>query len=159
MLQLNHPNVVKLKEVIRENNRLYFVFEYVKGDLLGLMRDTNDFFSESSVRTIVLQIFQALAYMHRNGFFHRDLKPENILCSSPDMVKIADFGLAREIRSSPPYTGESVLSNSVTWKCVVADYVSTRWYRAPEVLLRSTNYSSPIDVWAVGCIMAELYTR
>ena len=159
MLQLNHPNVVKLKEVIRENNRLYFVFEYVKGDLLGLMRDTNDFFSESSVRTIVLQIFQALAYMHRNGFFHRDLKPENILCSSPDMVKIADFGLAREIRSSPPYTGESVLSTSVTWNCVVADYVSTRWYRAPEVLLRSTNYSSPIDVWAVGCIMAELYTR
>ena len=143
IVQLNHPNVVKLKEVIRENNRLYFVFEYVKGDLLGLMRDTNDFFPESSVRTIVLQIFQALAYMHRNGFFHRDLKPENILCSSPDMVKIADFGLAREIRSSPPYT----------------DYVSTRWYRAPEVLLRSTNYSSPIDVWAVGCIMAELYTR
>ena len=136
--KLNHPNVVKLKEVIRENNRLYFVFEYVKGDLLGLMRDTADLFSEGAVRTIIFQILQALAYMHRNGFFHRDLKPENILCSSPDMVKIADFGLAREIRSSPPYT----------------DYVSTRWYRAPEVLLRSTNYSSPIDVWAVGCIMA-----
>ena len=109
-VQLNHPNVVKLREVIRENNRLYFVFEYVKGDLLGLMRDTNDFFSESAVRTIVLQIFQALAYMHRNGFFHRDLKPENILCSSPEMVKIADFGLAREIRSSPPYTGKPVLT-------------------------------------------------
>ena len=141
--KLNHPNVVKLKEVIRENNRLYFVFEYVKGDLLGLMRDQQEPFPESSVRTIIFQILQALAYMHRNGFFHRDLKPENILCSSPEMVKIADFGLAREIRSSPPYT----------------DYVSTRWYRAPEVLLRSTNYSSPIDVWAVGCIMAELYTR
>merc|ERR1740123_2086979 len=60
----------------------------------------------------------------------------------PDLVKIADFGLAREIRSRPPYT----------------DYVSTRWYRAPEVLLRSTMYSAPIDIWAVGCIMAELYT-
>ena len=107
------------------------------------MRETPDLFSESSVRTIVFQILQALSYMHRNGFFHRDLKPENILCSTPDLVKIADFGLAREIRSSPPYT----------------DYVSTRWYRAPEVLLRSTNYSSPIDVWAVGCIMAELYTK
>lgn len=141
--KLNHPNVVKLKEVIRENNRLYFVFEYIKGDLLGLMRETPDPFSEASVRTIVFQILQALSYMHRNGFFHRDLKPENILCSSPELVKIADFGLAREIRSSPPYT----------------DYVSTRWYRAPEVLLRSTNYSSPIDVWAVGCIMAELYTK
>ncbi|OBS78390.1 hypothetical protein A6R68_19216 [Neotoma lepida] len=76
------------------------------------------------------------------GFFHRDLKPENLLCMGPELVKIADFGLAREIRSRPPYT----------------DYVSTRWYRAPEVLLRSTNYSSPIDVWAVGCIMAEVYT-
>ncbi|NWI73976.1 ICK kinase, partial [Dryoscopus gambensis] len=76
------------------------------------------------------------------GFFHRDLKPENLLCMGPELVKIADFGLAREIRSRPPYT----------------DYVSTRWYRAPEVLLRSTCYSSPIDIWAVGCIMAEVYT-
>ncbi len=107
------------------------------------MRETSEPFSESAVRTIIFQVLQALSYMHRNGFFHRDLKPENILCSTPELVKIADFGLAREIRSSPPYT----------------DYVSTRWYRAPEVLLRSTNYSSPIDVWAVGCIMAELYTR
>lgn len=80
--------------------------------------------------------------MHRHGFFHRDIKPENLLCMGPDCIKIADFGLAREIRSRPPYT----------------DYVSTRWYRAPEVLLRSTNYNSPIDIWAVGCIMAELYT-
>ena len=121
IIQLNHPNVVKLKEVIRENNRLYFVFEYVKGDLLGLMRDTNDFFPESCVRTIVLQIFQALAYMHRNGFFHRDLKPENILCSSPDMVKIADFGLAREIRSSPPYTGET----SRSWNPLASPLLQT----------------------------------
>lgn len=88
------------------------------------------------------QILQGLAFIHKHGFFHRDLKPENLLCMGPELVKIADFGLAREIRSKPPYT----------------DYVSTRWYRAPEVLLRSTNYSSPIDVWAVGCIMAEVYT-
>lgn len=96
------------------------------------------------------------------GFFHRDMKPENLLCCGPDIVKIADFGLAREIRSRPPYT----------------DYVSTRWYctshqlkykqpsnltllcryRGPEQLLRSTSYNSPIDLWAVGCIMAETYT-
>ena len=69
--KLNHPNVVKLKEVIRENNRLYFVFEYIKGDLLGLMRETSEPFSDSAVRTIVFQILQALSYMHRNGFFHR----------------------------------------------------------------------------------------
>ena len=70
------------------------------------------------------------------------MKPENLLCNGTDLVKIADFGLAREIRSRPPFT----------------DYVSTRWYRAPEVLLRSTSYNSPIDLWAVGCIMAELFT-
>lgn len=76
------------------------------------------------------------------GFFHRDLKPENVLCSGVDAIKLADFGLAREIRSQPPFT----------------DYVSTRWYRAPEILLRSVNYNSPVDLFALGCIMAELFT-
>uniref|UniRef100_A0A8C9UM05 non-specific serine/threonine protein kinase n=1 Tax=Spermophilus dauricus TaxID=99837 RepID=A0A8C9UM05_SPEDA len=109
--KLNHANVIKLKEVIRENDHLYFIFEYMKENLYQLMKD-------------------------------RDMKPENLLCMGPELVKIADFGLARELRSQPPYT----------------DYVSTRWYRAPEVLLRSSVYSSPIDVWAVGSIMAELYT-
>ena len=89
-----------------------------------------------------------------SGFFHRDMKPENIMCNGTELVKIADFGLAREIRSRPPFT----------------DYVSTRWfgkgwdnnlcleyrYRAPEILLRSTSYNSPIDLWALGCIMAEV---
>lgn len=86
-------------------------------------------------------MFQGLAFMHKHSFFHRDIKPENMLVKG-DIVKIADFGLAREIRSRPPFT----------------DYVSTRWYRAPEVLLRSTTYNSPIDTWAMGCIMAELFT-
>ncbi|KAG9347832.1 hypothetical protein JZ751_003848 [Albula glossodonta] len=99
-------------------------------------------FSEHEIRNIMFQVLSGLAFVHKHGFFHRDMKPENLLCMGPELVKIADFGLAREIRSRPPYT----------------DYVSTRWYRAPEVLLRSSSYSSPIDIWAVGCIMAELYT-
>ncbi|KAK1170899.1 serine/threonine-protein kinase ICK-like isoform X1 [Acipenser oxyrinchus oxyrinchus] len=140
--KLNHANVVKLKEVIRENDNLYFVFEYMKENLYQLMKDRTKLFPESAVRNIMYQILQGMAFIHKHGFFHRDMKPENLLCMGPELVKIADFGLAREIRSRPPYT----------------DYVSTRWYRAPEVLLRSTNYSSPIDQWAVGCIMAELYT-
>nr|XP_033794179.1 serine/threonine-protein kinase ICK isoform X5 [Geotrypetes seraphini] len=140
--KLNHANIVKLKEVIRENDHLYFVFEYMKENLYQLMKDRNKLFPESTVRNIMYQILQGLAFIHKHGFFHRDLKPENLLCMGPELVKIADFGLARETRSRPPYT----------------DYVSTRWYRAPEVLLRSTNYSSPIDTWAVGCIMAEVYT-
>ncbi|XP_044514083.1 serine/threonine-protein kinase MAK isoform X1 [Gracilinanus agilis] len=140
--KLNHANVIKLKEVIRENDHLYFVFEYMKENLYQLMKDRNKLFPESVIRNIMYQILQGLAFIHKHGFFHRDMKPENLLCMGPELVKIADFGLARELRSQPPYT----------------DYVSTRWYRAPEVLLRSSVYSSPIDVWAVGSIMAELYT-
>ncbi|XP_051872296.1 serine/threonine-protein kinase MAK [Pristis pectinata] len=140
--KLNHANIIKLKEVIRENDHLYFIFEYMKENLYQLMKDRNKLFPESIIRNIMYQIIQGLAFIHKHGFFHRDMKPENLLCMGPDLVKIADFGLARELRSRPPYT----------------DYVSTRWYRAPEVLLRSSVYSSPIDIWALGCIMAELYT-
>ncbi|XP_064016961.1 serine/threonine-protein kinase MAK isoform X4 [Pogoniulus pusillus] len=140
--KLNHANVIKLKEVIRENDHLYFVFEYMKENLYQLMKDRNKLFPESVIRNMMYQILQGLAFIHKHGFFHRDMKPENLLCIGPELVKIADFGLARELRSQPPYT----------------DYVSTRWYRAPEVLLRSSIYSSPIDMWAIGSIMAELYT-
>uniref|UniRef100_A0A8C6U1W1 non-specific serine/threonine protein kinase n=1 Tax=Neogobius melanostomus TaxID=47308 RepID=A0A8C6U1W1_9GOBI len=140
--KLNHTNVVKLKEVIRENDQLYFVFEYMKENLYQLMKEREKMFSEYEIRNIMFQVLTGLAFVHKHGYFHRDMKPENLLCMGPELVKIADFGLAREIRSQPPYT----------------DYVATRWYRAPEVLLRSTSYSSPVDIWAMGCIMAELYT-
>nr|XP_029131658.1 serine/threonine-protein kinase MAK-like [Labrus bergylta] len=140
--KLNHANVVKLKEVIREHGYLYFVFEYMKENLYQLMKERNKLFPESVVRNMTFQILQGLSFIHKHGYFHRDMKPENLLCMGPELVKIADFGLAREIRSQPPYTA----------------YVSTRWYRAPEILLKSNSYSSPIDIWAVGCIMAELYT-
>ncbi|XP_041659695.1 serine/threonine-protein kinase MAK-like [Cheilinus undulatus] len=141
--KLNHANVVKLKEVIRENDYLYFVFEYMKENLYQLMKEREDkMFTENEIRNILFQVLSGLAFVHKHGYFHRDMKPENLLCMGPELVKIADFGLAREIRSQPPYTV----------------YVSTRWYRAPEILLKSNSYSSPIDIWAVGCIMAELYT-
>merc|ERR1719337_513994 len=98
-------------------------------------------FQESTIRNVMYQTVQALVAMHKHGYFHRDMKPENLLVTG-DVVKLADFGLAREIRARPPFT----------------DYVSTRWYRAPEVLLRSAVYNSPLDLWACGGIMAELYT-
>lgn len=106
-----------------------------------MTKDAKKFLPEARIRNVMYQILQGLAYMHKHGFFHRDMKPENLLVNG-DVVKLADFGLAREIRSRPPYT----------------DYVSTRWYRAPEVLLRSARYNAPIDIWACGAIMAELYT-
>eukprot|EP00903_Cladosiphon_okamuranus_P005417 g5403.t1 len=139
--KLSHPNIVKLKEVIRENDELFFVFEFMEGNLFELMQDRGRTFPEPKIRNIMFQMMQAIAFMHKHGFFHRDIKPENTLIKG-DTVKVADFGLARETRSRPPYT----------------DYVSTRWYRAPEVLMRSTHYNSPIDTWACGCIMAELFS-
>ncbi|XP_054824636.1 cyclin-dependent kinase F-4-like isoform X2 [Prosopis cineraria] len=139
--RMNHPNIVKLKEVIRECDILYFVFEYMEYSLYQLMKDRSKLFSEDEVRNWCFQIFQSLAYMHQHGYFHRDLKPENLLVTK-DVIKVADFGLAREISSQPPYT----------------KYVSTRWYRAPEVLLQSYLYGSEVDMWAMGAIMAELFT-
>mmetsp|Transcript_16233 Transcript_16233/g.49118 ORF Transcript_16233/g.49118 Transcript_16233/m.49118 type:complete len:526 (+) Transcript_16233:167-1744(+) len=139
--KLSHPNIIKLKEVIRENDELFFVFEFMEMNLYEVMKKRERHFPESKIRNLMYQIFQGLAFTHKHGFFHRDVKPENMLVKG-ETCKVADFGLAREIRSKPPYT----------------DYVSTRWYRGPEVLLRSTAYSSPIDVWACGCIAAELFT-
>eukprot|EP00043_Microstomoeca_roanoka_P005020 m.53168 g.53168 ORF g.53168 m.53168 type:complete len:548 (-) comp12768_c0_seq1:308-1951(-) len=140
--KLHHPNIVRLREIVRENNTLYMIFEYMESNMYDLMKTRKKGFPEPIIRNMMHQVLEGLAYMHKNGFFHRDLKPENLLCNGTELVKIADLGLAREVRSRPPYT----------------DYVSTRWYRAPEVLLRSTNYNSPIDIWAIGTIMAELYT-
>ena len=138
--KLAHAHIIKLKEVIRENDELFFVFEFMEGNLYQLMKSQEKFFSESTIRSYMYQCLQALAHMHKHGFFHRDMKPENLLITR-DVLKIADFGLAREIRSKPPFT----------------EYVSTRWYRAPEVLLRAPSYNSPIDIWAMGAIMAEMY--
>jgi protein kinase len=137
--RMNHPNIVKLKEVIRENDILYFVFEYMECNLYQLMKDRQKLFAEADIKNWCFQVFQGLSYMHQRGYFHRDLKPENLLVSK-DIIKIADFGLAREVNSSPPFT----------------EYVSTRWYRAPEVLLQSYVYTSKVDMWAMGAIMAEL---
>ncbi|KAI7993993.1 Cyclin-dependent kinase F-4 [Camellia lanceoleosa] len=139
--KMSHSNIVKLKEVIREHDILYFVFEYMDFNLYQLMKDRAKLFSEAEVKNWCFQVFQGLAYMHQRGYFHRDLKPENLLVSK-DVIKIADFGLAREISSQPPYT----------------EYVSTRWYRAPEVLLQSPMYNSAVDMWAMGAIMAELFS-
>ncbi|XP_038700170.1 cyclin-dependent kinase F-4-like isoform X3 [Tripterygium wilfordii] len=138
--KMNNPNIVKLKEVIREHDILYFVFEYMECNLYQLMKDREKPFSEAQLKKWCFQVFQGLAYMHQQGYFHRDLKPENLLVTK-DVIKIADFGLAREIDSQPPYT----------------EYVSTRWYRAPEVLLQSYSYTSQVDMWAMGAIIAELF--
>lgn len=140
---LSHQNIIQLKEVIRENNHLYLVFEHMEENLYQLIRRQLVPFPQTLIRNITIQILNGLAYIHKHGFFHRDIKPENLLCrNGSDSIKIADFGLTREIDSQPPLT----------------DYVSTRWYRAPELLLHSTNYNWTVDIWALGCITGELCT-
>ena len=140
--KLNHPNIVKLVEVIKKNNKLYLVFEYLERNILDWLkakiekRCTN----EIEVRNIMFQTLQGLYFMHRNGYMHRDLKLENIL-EFKGTVKIADFGLAKKKDANPPLT----------------DYVSTRWYRAPELILSSTVYDEKVDIFAMGAIMGELY--
>lgn len=139
---LDHPNVVKLKNLVKEYETVYFVFEYMEYNLyqlLQLLKQCGKTLSEDGVRTYCFQILQGLLHMHEKGYFHRDLKPENLLVSK-DVIKIGDLGMAKEIHSKPPYTG----------------YVTTRWYRAPEVLLRAGVYGPEVDMWAMGAIMAEL---
>jgi serine/threonine protein kinase len=162
-----HPNIIPLYDsfLLPESKELYFVFEPMEGHLYQLIKSRHGRrpFAGGLVASIFRQIVEGLHHVHASGYFHRDMKPENILVtttghhsypnlspiSSPDappeqdvkvLVKLADFGLARETRSKPPYT----------------EYVSTRWYRAPEVLLKSRDYSNPVDMWALGTIMAEL---
>jgi protein kinase len=142
--KLMHPNIIKLKELIRHNTEAYFVFEYIDRDVYKLtqsLKEKGKQLTEAEIKNIAWQVAQALCYIHKQGFFHRDLKPENLLIAQDNTVKLIDFGLAKEIRSKPPFT----------------EYVSTRWYRAPEILLRSSTYSAPVDVFAFGCVLAELY--
>lgn len=90
-------------------------------------------------RNILFQTLQGIHFMHNQGYFHRDLKPENLL-EFKSTVKIADFGLAKQTHMQPPFT----------------EYVSTRWYRAPELILGDRKYNKAVDIYAIGCIFAEL---
>ena len=101
--KMSHPNIVKLKEVVREHDNLFFVFEYMKENLYQFMKSRDRYLPEASIRTISFQIFSGLNFMHKQGYFHRDIKPENLLLMGPELVKIADFGLAREIRSKKTF--------------------------------------------------------
>lgn len=143
--KIRHPNIIKLREVFREENQLHLVFDYAESNLFKFysaqFKQKGNEIPEKFIKRVIYQTLRGLDHLHAKGFFHRDLKPENLLVDSEKNIKIADFGLAREIRSMPPYT----------------DYISTRWYRAPEILLKMPNYSHPVDIFALGCIMAELF--
>ncbi|KAF2728493.1 meiosis induction protein kinase-like protein [Polyplosphaeria fusca] len=164
-----HPHLVPALDIFLDpySRRLHIAMEFMDGNLYQLMkaRDHKPL-DAPSVKSILFQIMSGLEHIHQRDFFHRDIKPENILVSTSQQndsshpfrrysalmtppstppvytIKIADFGLARETHSKLPYT----------------TYVSTRWYRAPEVLLRAGEYSAPVDIWAVGAMAVEIAT-
>ena len=164
-----HPHLVPAMDIFLDplSKKLHICMEYMDGNLYQLMKARDHkCLDGGSVKSILFQILAGLDHVHAHNFFHRDIKPENILVSTsaphdsgntfrrysalvtppstPPLytVKIADFGLARETQSKLPYT----------------TYVSTRWYRAPEVLLRAGEYSAPVDMWAMGAMAVEIAT-
>lgn len=126
------------------SNRLYMVFEYIEKNLLEILEENPNGLNLEDVRYYLYQVFKAIEYCHRNNVIHRDIKPENLLIAPKKKdLKICDFGFAR------------VLNNKVGAAGGLTDYVATRWYRAPELLL-SNNYGKEVDIWAAGCIMGEI---
>ncbi|XP_047649523.1 cyclin-dependent kinase 10 isoform X4 [Phacochoerus africanus] len=143
LLRLRHPNIVELKEVVVGNHleSIFLVMGYCEQDLASLLENMPTPFSEAQVKCIVLQVLRGLQYLHQNFIIHRDLKVSNLLMTDKGCVKTADFGLARAYGTPvKPMTPKVV----------------TLWYRAPELLLGSTMQTPSIDMWAVGCILAEL---
>ena len=145
LMELEHQNIVQLHDTVMQENDIYFVQEYCNTDLAKHLHHLNDGqnLHQTLIKDYIRQILEGLAYCHSQRIIHRDLKPANILLSGQnnETIKLADFGLARAF-SIPikPYT-----------KCVV-----TLYYRSPELLLEMNEYATPVDVWSVGCIFAEL---
>ena len=140
-----HENIVRLEEVIKAKNHrdLYLIFEFMDADLHHVVKA--GLLGNLHKKYIVFQLFRALRFLHSAGIVHRDLKPSNLLLNADCLLKLADFGLARSI-----YSKDGAFP-------VVSEYVATRWYRAPEILLGSRVYCQQVDVWSAGCILAELH--
>lgn len=146
--ELNHKNITKLMEIILENKSIYMIFEFFEHDLLQIihfhLHPEMKPIPEQTIKLLTWQVLNGVSFLHQNWILHRDLKPANIMVSSDGVVKIGDLGLARKFNNplQSLYTGDKV--------------VVTIWYRAPELLLGTRHYTPAIDLWAVGCILAEL---
>eukprot|EP00760_Papus_ankaliazontas_P029302 PhM_4_TR4195/c0_g1_i1/m.82627/K08824/CDKL; cyclin-dependent kinase-like len=140
---LRHFNIVNLLEVFRRKQKLYLVFEFIDRTILELLEKKPYGLDEAEVKKYTYQLLRAADYCHRSNVIHRDIKPENILIGKNGVLKLCDFGFARSLGGAgAKYT----------------DYVATRWYRSPELLVGDTEYSRPVDIWAIGCIFAEIAT-
>ena len=143
MLQrMHHENIVDFIEAFKRKGNLFLVFEYVEKNLLEILQDSPRGLEPKLIRHFMYQLCKAIKYLHDQNVIHRDVKPENLLVNENMDLKLCDFGFARLISGSS--------------KERLTDYVATRWYRAPELLLTQGEYGPEVDYWAVGCIMGEL---
>uniref|UniRef100_A0A803LV41 cyclin-dependent kinase n=1 Tax=Chenopodium quinoa TaxID=63459 RepID=A0A803LV41_CHEQI len=144
--EMQHSNIVRLQDVVHSEKRLYLVFEYLDLDLKKHMDSCPDFAKDPRmIKRFLYQILRGIAYCHSHRVLHRDLKPQNLLIDrQTNALKLADFGLARAF---------GIPVRTFTHEVV------TLWYRAPEILLGSRHYSTPVDVWSVGCIFAEMVNQ
>eukprot|EP00240_Pyramimonas_obovata_P016117 CAMPEP_0118928208 /NCGR_PEP_ID=MMETSP1169-20130426/5514_1 /TAXON_ID=36882 /ORGANISM="Pyramimonas obovata, Strain CCMP722" /LENGTH=270 /DNA_ID=CAMNT_0006870131 /DNA_START=312 /DNA_END=1121 /DNA_ORIENTATION=- len=142
--ELQHPNILTLVEVFNHKQNIRLVCDLMEGDLETLIKNENIKFTPGDIKAYMQMLLKAVEHCHNNMILHRDLKPDNLLLAPDGTLKLADFGLAR-VYGSPgaKYT----------------DQVFQRWYRAPELLFGCKSYSTPADMWAVGCIFAELHLR
>jgi len=144
--EMKDDNVVKLYDIVHSDTKLYLVFEFLDLDLKRYMEKvgSGDGMGPDIVKKFSYQLIKGTYYLHAHRILHRDLKPQNLLIDRTGNLKLADFGLARAFGIPlRTYTHEIV----------------TLWYRAPEVLLGSRQYSTGVDMWSVGCIMAEMIMR
>ncbi|CAI7840748.1 unnamed protein product [Closterium sp. NIES-53] len=144
--EMQHGNIVRLQDVVHADRRLYLVFEYLDLDLKKHL-DTSPHIAQDRmiIKSYMYQILQGVAYCHAHRVLHRDLKPQNLLIDrQTNSLKLADFGLARAF---------GIPVRTFTHEVV------TLWYRAPEILLGSNHYGTPVDIWSVGCIFAEMINQ
>ena len=144
--QLKHENIVEFQESFTYKGNLFLVFEYCEKNLLEVLEESPDGLSPKLIKSFVYQMCKAIAYMNKNNMIHRDIKPENLLIDDKLNLKLCDFGFARKVKLNKN-------NNNIN---EMTDYVATRWYRSPELLLSGGIYGPDVDFWAVGCIMGEL---
>ncbi|KAH9802130.1 cyclin-dependent kinase D-1 [Citrus sinensis] len=142
--ELKSPHIIELIDAFPHKGNLHLVFEFMETDLETVIRNTNIFLSPADIKSYMQMTLKGLAFCHKKWVLHRDMKPNNLLIGSHGQLKLADFGLAR-IFGSPDRR--------------FTHQVFARWYRAPELLFGAKQYGAGVDVWAAGCIFAELLNR
>nr|CAD7402269.1 unnamed protein product [Timema cristinae] len=142
--ELKHPNIINLMDVFGHKSNVSLVFDFMDTDLEVIIKDTSIVLTPANVKAYMLMTLQGLEYMHLNWILHRDLKPNNLLVSSNGVLKLGDFGLAKFFGSP---------------NRIYTHQVVTRWYRCPELLFGARMYGTGVDMWALGCILAELLLR